>query len=249
MKQILFAIILCSIGGSVAAQEEVIAALEIINAGEENVSLDLSGINQLYRAGQNKEALSALKNWKAQYPNNVDVLLLEGQILMDQKKYKPAMKNFDQVLLIDGNNARAYYLRGLVKDLNKKPLEAIVEFSQAILLKPDYSLPYEARGTTKSKLGDHFSAIEDFDKAIELNEDLTLAYMGRGLALHETGQFDKAANDFHVVVKRESKNALAVYYRGLSKVKKGDNAGCKDLGRAYAMGITNASIELQKYCQ
>jgi len=249
MKYLLIALFGVVFTTTSQAQEEVIAALEIINSGDDNLKLDLSGIDQLYRAEQYKEALTALQSWKKQYPDNADVLLMEGQILMDQKKYKPAMKNFDKVLILDGTNAKAFYFRGLIKDLTGKPLEAVVEFSQSIRNNPDYSLPYEARGTTKSKLGDNFSAIEDFDKAIELNEKLTLAYMGRGLALHNTGQYDKAVSDFERVIQKESRNGLAFYYRGLSKVKKGDSAGCNDLAKSMQMGIAGAGVDLQKYCQ
>lgn len=228
------------------------AAQSAMQLTQKHAKLDqqmLTRAEQYYKAEDYKAAQNELNRLKDIFPNDEHILLLEAQILMDNKKYKKSLQMLEDVILINPKNEVAYYYRGLVKDLDGKTVESIVEFTQAIQINPSYSLPYEARGTVKSKLGNHSSAIDDFSKAIELNPSLFLAYEGRGLAYYHASNYVLAVQDFDVVLKNNKKRSLSIYYRGLSRIKSGDRKGCKDLQQAMGLGISQAAVDMRQLCQ
>ncbi len=252
MKSLLLLFCFTSVSLCYAQNEDVVFAVETLNEIAKPEQLDLTIAEQYYKAQDYKSALKVIKEYKKKYPNNEQILLLESQVFMDNKKYKKALSNLDQVLLINPQSHEAYYYRGLVEDLKGDHVDAIVQFTQSITLNPDYALPYEGRATSKSIVGDNFGAIDDYSKAIELSPESIFAYQGRGIAYHKTGQHKKAIEDFNKVIKkdiRSSSNSVIIFYRGLSKVKTNDSSGCRDLSKAYGMGMQGAAVEIQNYCQ
>lgn len=247
MKQI-FIIFLLAYAVVGFSQSEIKTTMQILEEHSKPPKLDLTYLKQLYKKNELKKAEKEISKLKALYPNHEDLLLFEGKVLMDRDKFDKAMEAFDRVILTNPKNPVAFYYRGLVKDIQKDHLGAVVEFTQSIALKNDFALPYEARATTKSRVGEYFQAIEDYNKALEYNPNLSLAIEGRGLAYYETAQYQKAIKDFKAVLRKNSKSIYSVYHLGMSKLKSGDKSGCKDVRRALILGMNNASVDLDKYC-
>ncbi len=247
MKQIFSFFLVCWLYLPMQAQESVALAMDWVSESS-NVALDLTPAIRAYQSNDIKLTEKILDQYKKNYPNHPDVLLFEGKILMDKKKHDKASEKLQKVLLLDPNNAQAFYYQGLNKDLQGDHINAIVDFTQAVTIDPTYALPYEARATSKSTAGDQYSAIEDFTKAIELNPNLKFAYEGRGLAYYKTEQYEQAVRDFKHVIKNNRNRQSAVYYMGMSKVKMGDQSGCRDLRRAYTMGMQGAAADIKRFC-
>ena len=112
--------------------------------------------------------LFAKKQWKA-FGDHLDWIvknLTENQ----KKQFGPDIIN--RLDHIDpGEEAKAFYNRGVAKDdLGDHP-GAIADYDKAIELNPDDDAALNNRGLVKSDLGDYQGAIEDLDKAIRLEPD------------------------------------------------------------------------------
>ncbi|UCE51905.1 MAG: tetratricopeptide repeat protein [Desulfobacterales bacterium] len=80
-----------------------------------------------------------------------------------------ALADFSHAIDLDPGYARAFHLRGLVKDKQGNPKSALKDFNQAIELDPEYGAAYYSRATLHSKMKHEDLALED----IEMVQHLT----------------------------------------------------------------------------
>src|SRR5436190_1431713 len=78
-----------------------------------------------------------------QTPQTAAEYLKRGIAYQEDKKYLPALDDFNKAIELDPKLAEAYYHRGMVQ-LEKE--KAIADYSKAIELKPDYAEAYFQRG-------------------------------------------------------------------------------------------------------
>lgn len=91
--------------------------------------------------------------------------LKKGNIQLDLKKYKEALKLLDKAVELDVDNGEAYAYRGMAK-YNLKDLKgALVDYNKALEIIPDYGEVYDLRGIVKAELGDKTGACEDWNQA------------------------------------------------------------------------------------
>jgi tetratricopeptide (TPR) repeat protein len=97
-------------------------------------------------------------------------LLSRGSAYFKLDRLDEARRDFDRVVEIDPNNARAYHLRGLVNDKTGDHSSALSDFNRAVELDPDYGAAYYSRANLHSKLGSVDEATEDIQMATHLTE-------------------------------------------------------------------------------
>ena len=141
--------------------------------------------------------------------------------------YKGAIKNFDEAIKINPNDASAYTNRGIIKnhlgqqtqDANAKRKnyeEAIQDYDKAIKLNPKFASAYANRGIVKTDLGRNEEAIKDYDKAIKINPKYTIAYNNRGFAKFELGKHEEAIKDFDEAIETNPNFATTYYNKGIA---------------------------------
>lgn len=160
-----------------------------------------------------------------------------------------AITDFDEVIKLNPDNARAYYNRGTAYTKKGQYDLAIANFTKAIKLNPDNAETYSNRGTAYDEKGQHDLAIADYTEAIKLKPDLAEAYNNRGNTYTKKGQEDLAFADYTEAIKLNPDYALAYYNRGNAYFEKGqDDLAIADYNEAiklkpdYAEAYSNRAV-------
>jgi tetratricopeptide (TPR) repeat protein len=95
--------------------------------------------------------------------------IARGKRYYDNDDFDNAIRDFDNAIRLDPNDASAYYYRGEVYRLKGQYDAAIRDFSEATWLNPNYDLAYASMGQSYRQLGQRDQAIRNLEKAISLN--------------------------------------------------------------------------------
>ena len=79
------------------------------------------------------------------------------------------MKDFDEAIKLDPNDALNFYNRGIAKYHFHKKEDALKDFNIAIILSPKKEY-FEDRSSLRFELGDYYGAIKDINLAKELKD-------------------------------------------------------------------------------
>lgn len=95
-------------------------------------------------------------------------LLNRGRDRFQHGDYKGAIEDFNQVIVLNPNNASAYYNRGLVLHELGDDLNAVGNFDRALQLNPRDGFAYLHRAGARYGLGDQPGTIQDLQLAAQL---------------------------------------------------------------------------------
>jgi len=97
------------------------------------------------------------------------------------KDYEGALKDYNEALKLNANNAAAYVSRGTLYALYINDFKAaFADFDKAIELDPKMGGAYYNRAELKVNLKDYKGALSDFDQAAELSPNLASIFYKRG---------------------------------------------------------------------
>ena len=94
-------------------------------------------------------------------PHHNTALLTRGAAHLRLDDATSAIADFDRVIDLDRNAARAYHLRGLAREKLGESDEALRDFHRAIEIDPDYGAAYHSRASVYSKRGEIERAMDD----------------------------------------------------------------------------------------
>ncbi|MBN3897304.1 MAG: tetratricopeptide repeat protein [Nostoc sp. NOS(2021)] len=185
-------------------------------------------------------------------------LYQEGVNKYDAGNYEGAVKDFNQVIELDPQNALAYNRRGDAYYRLGDYEQAQADSSQAILLNPQDGNAYFDRGFAFSELGKYKEAIADYNQAIKLNSKDAYAYYGRGLALAQLKDNKGAIGDFSKAIALKPQYTEAYLQRGILRRRlRLRQAAIQDFdtvikinpsdAKAYYQRALTQSINKQKY--
>jgi tetratricopeptide (TPR) repeat protein len=133
-----------------------------------------------------------------------------------------AITDWNEVIQLNPNNAKAYYNRGLAKADHHDPDGAMTDYNEAIQLDPKNGAAYNSRGYAKSQLGDLSGAILDYNQAIELDPKDPEAYNNRGNAKLALDDLNGAIADFNETIRLNPRHVHAYNGRGNASLLGGD---------------------------
>jgi lipoprotein NlpI len=110
-----------------------------------------------------------------------------------------AMEDINKAVRMDPNDAKIYYIRGLIKSDKGDFAGGMEDFSRAIELNPKDAKMYNYRAAFKRDMGDLGGAIEDCNKAIELSPLYGDAYDNRGYIKYNVGAWAESLGDLRKV--------------------------------------------------
>ncbi len=132
---------------------------------------------------------------------------LGGIYYFAQQDYATAVEIYTQALYADGNNATAYYYRGLSQVELGRPDAAIGDFSAAINLDPDNGGYVEARARAHSDVGQYEEALVDFNEAIRLQPESATLYSLIGDVYYALGRYQEAIDSETRAIALDPNNA------------------------------------------
>ena len=126
-------------------------------------------------------------------PNNVDLLLLRGQLYRFNEKFTDSLNDLNQALLLDPKNVRIILERSRTLVALGRESEAETGFEQCLEGKTGISrmVPLVERANLYARTGQADLAIADFSEALQLYPTVEL-YLARGRLQEELGQLDAA---------------------------------------------------------
>ena len=161
--------------------------------------------------------------------------------------YKAAMRRFNQVWLLNPNNAEAFFGFGRLMDKKDNFDEAIKMYTKAIQINPRYEDAYNNRGLGYADKGDYKQAISDFTKAIQIDPNDSQTYHDRASCYVQLKEYEKALLDFTKALEIDPKatrsyNDRAVIYFRLKDYDK----SWEDVHKAKQLGYKHHPRFLKK---
>jgi tetratricopeptide (TPR) repeat protein len=170
-----------------------------------------------------------------------------GNAKLEEGNYDLAIENFSQAILLDENNLKAFYNRGIaLKDL-KNYSGALFDFNKVISLNPQDAQVFYQRAMVYYELGKSESAYQDWGRACEIDylkrkeiketseakQHLFLkkkikTYLESGNSFFQEQAYQKAIDDYTQVIQINgfsSAHISAFYNRGRAKAKLQDYEG------------------------
>jgi Tfp pilus assembly protein PilF len=156
------------------------------------------------------------------YRGNPDTLYQQACYLQKRKKYKPALKVLEDVILADPSHVKAYNAMGVTYDILRDFPRAIEAYKRALRLNPDFAYVHNNLGYSYFLQGHFDSAIEAFKAAISLDEGNIRYHNNLGLVYAKKGLYDQAVNEF--MAGRDEAGAHYKLAQVLSQMREYDRA-------------------------
>jgi tetratricopeptide (TPR) repeat protein len=156
------------------------------------------------------------------YRGNPDTLYQQACYLQKRKKYKPALKVLEDVILADPSHVKAYNAMGVTYDILRDFPRAIEAYKRALRLNPDFAYVHNNLGSSYFLQGHFDSAIEAFKAAISLDEGNIRYHNNLGLVYAKKGLYDQAVNEF--MAGRDEAGAHYKLAQVLSQMREYDRA-------------------------
>jgi tetratricopeptide (TPR) repeat protein len=122
-----------------------------------------------------------------------DVLVAEGQDLLNKGELEGAEKKFLSAIKIDPNSGKAYHFLGMIYLRQKLYTGAIASLEKACKLDPLNDTAFNNLGLSYFNIQNYEQAIENYNKSISLNDKIAHRYLNLALALQKLKDWDKAA--------------------------------------------------------
>jgi lipoprotein NlpI len=123
-------------------------------------------------------------------------LLDKAEAALKKGQAKEALVLADEAVGKAPTNARARFVRGLVRETMGEHKEAVADFDKALDLDGKLAEAYDHRGSERFKLGQVKESLADFDKYLELRPRAKNGHWKRGISLYYTGKFEEGKKQF-----------------------------------------------------
>jgi choline-sulfatase len=178
--------------------DEAIAVLQRnVAAGRGNEATRIRLGLMLSETGRAREAIEILQPLADR--KDTDLLNAYGIALADCGDLQGALQQFQRVLSIDAENARAYQNLGIVALRARQPARARQYLERALSIDARLPLALNALGVVEAQSGNFNAAIDDWSRAVAIDPNLLDALYNLGLIAAREGRNDiarKALTDY-----------------------------------------------------
>lgn len=139
-------------------------------------------------------------------PHHLAALYNRARALSKIDKLSDALKDFQQLILLEPLNATFIGDYAVALHLNYRNEEALEYFNQALELEPENPYRWSSRAFFLDRIGKSEEAIADYEKAIELDPEDAIALNNKGLIEEKLGFKEQSQKSF------DKSNQLVGYY-------------------------------------
>ncbi|NNG01730.1 MAG: tetratricopeptide repeat protein [Desulfobacteraceae bacterium] len=123
-----------------------------------------------YTEGNYEESVRLFSDVLSGDPAHKLSLISRGSAHLKLGETDSAMTDFDTLIDLHPDYARAYHLRGLPHEQRGEDKTAVADFDRAIELDPGYGAAYASRAVVHQKLGNDALATEDMSMLTSLTQ-------------------------------------------------------------------------------
>ncbi len=174
-----------------------------------------------------------------------------GTTLDKQSRLDEAIREFQEVLREQPDNAEAHNNWGLVLDKQGRPDEALKHYQEAIRLRPTYAMAHNNLAIILDQQGRFDEALEEYRAAVKLRPDYVEAHCNLATALGRKGRLDEAIQEFQraLSINPNDLDALnnlgvALDHKGLTDAAISQYVRAVKLDPAFVRGHFNLGIAL-----
>lgn len=208
-----------------------------------------------YDRGQYHSALSNLNFSISDFGNkSPEASVLAAKILIyNFQNYKEAVYYLDKSLKNadkEDKLAEIHYLKGLsLKNLGLFG-EAYQNYNLSIHFDQTYDSSYYELGEINTFVyQDYQQALINFNQLLNINSLFSDAYLGKGICYQKLNKHGLAVMNFEKFISFNGAEGTAYYLKSLSEIELNNkNLACQDLNMASEMGVDEADVLKQSYC-
>jgi tetratricopeptide (TPR) repeat protein len=141
---------------------------------------------------------------------NIDAMHGLAGCLLRKKDARAALKIYNQLEKLDGENTKTFHLRALAYGAGNKPGKAVEDLEKAIELTDDSFEAYLDLGGTFIVNKDYMRAAQCFEKCINLDGKCSEAWIGKALLAHINKEQKAAIEFISIALKLNPKSLLAL---------------------------------------
>ena len=161
-------------------------------------------------------------------PDELARIYSKGQDQVKQRDFTDAIQSFTAAIAISPDFQKAYFSRGLARQLADQCEAAIEDLSRAIKLGPQDAPSYLRRGMCLVRTRQDEPALADFNRALEIKADMPLALNGRGGIHLRRRNYAEAIRDFDAALRINPRLAQAYANRARAKRALGNITGADE---------------------
>ncbi len=146
-------------------------------------------------------------------PGSIQGHLKLSELLLYLKAYDKCLEQANEVLKINKNTAKAYFIKGFAYKETGDTSKALSSFQTSVELDADYYDAYIQLGNIEAKRK-HPIALQYYNNALRLQPGSTEALYNRGLLYQNMGQLEKAGDDYNRILKIDRMYSSAYFNLG-----------------------------------
>ena len=171
----------------------------------------ISQAEQFANEGRNARAIEMYQQAISSDPKNTTVYINMAKLQMFETDYEEALKNAENAILLNSNNAVAHAVRGWALGKMENFLDAETAFNRAAEIDPNNPLTYAYRtevlvdqiNSGQDSLNTLEKATEYSRLGLEYGNQLMETHRARGLLLEITGNYEDAINEFQIAISKD----------------------------------------------
>jgi len=193
-------------------EEQVQALQKLIDLNPESL-LVYRTLADVHHANKNiNQKLAVLEEALRHEPNNIDLQIETSVLLMKVNKTQDAISRLENVLTVEPENTKVYFLLGRLYYLQANYDAALSSYAKIHKLHPKGSPElWNNLGLLYTKMKQYEKAQEVYDKALVLRKDYPEANYNLGLLFVKTKKLEKAKTYFQKAIELRPKYAQAFY--------------------------------------
>lgn len=128
------------------------------------------------------------------------------------KRLDEAKRYVNMAISVDGKNASAYFLNGLIELDKDNAKDALLQFDRAIYFDPNQLEAYLCQSNLMSRARNFLQAVDYINKAIAVNPSYWPAYKSLGELYYDNQKYAEAVKNFEVYFKNVTTDKDVTHY-------------------------------------
>jgi len=162
--------------------------------------------------------------------------------------YNAALEDLDSAIILDSEQAIAYFARGNCRYKMLEQIESLTETHDEVVVSVNEPVMDEPAKQPMA-IPEYNKILNDYQTLLYLKSDFFFGYFNRAYIKLRLQRYKSAIEDLNKAIELEPEFAEAYFNRGLTKIFLNDiEEGALDLSRAGELGIYGAYNIIKRYC-